>query len=136
MTCSIFKLALSWAMTHWRTSGKQTLAKPARNHLTTQSVTNLATQPENNLATQPENNLATQPENNLATQPEKQPGDTARKTTWRHSQKNHPYLTWRVGSTQWAGGHLHRKSAIEWRPSTNWLPSTPDPKTPLRNKPK
>ena len=43
---------------------KRTLAKPARNNLTTQSVTNLATQPE------------------------KQPGDTARKTTWRHSQKN------------------------------------------------
>ena len=65
LTCSIFKMALSWAMTHWRTSRKQTLAKPARKHLTTQSVTNLATQPENN----------------LATQPEKQPGDTARKTT-------------------------------------------------------
>ena len=93
---------------------KRTLAKPARNNLTTQSVTNLATQPEE----QPgdtvrkttwqhsqKNNLATQPEkqpgetarkttwrhsqkNNLATQPEKTPGDTTRKTTWRHSQKN------------------------------------------------
>ena len=57
--------------------------------------------------------------NNLATQPEKQPGDTARKTTWRHNQKNNPNQTWRVGSTQWAEGHLHRESAIEWRSSTN-----------------
>ena len=89
---------------------KRTLAKPARNNLTTQSVTNLATQPE------------------------KQPGDTARKTTWRHSQKNDPHQTWRVGST--AGGHLRRESAIEWRPSTNWLPSAPDPKPPPLNKPK
>ena len=91
---------------------KRTLAKPARNNLMTQSVTNLTTQPE------------------------KQPGYTARKTTWRHSQKNDLHQTWRVGSIRWTGGHLHRESAIEWRPSTNWLPSASDPKPPPLNKPK
>ena len=53
------------------------------------TVTNLATQPEK----QPGDTARKTPwrhsqKNNLATQPEKQPGDTARKTTWRHSQKN------------------------------------------------
>ena len=82
---------------------KRTLARPARNNLTTLSVTNLATQPE------------------------KQPGDTARKTT----------LTRPGGlAVHNEGGHLHRESAIEWRPSTNWLSSAPDPKPPLLNKPK
>ena len=128
-------LALSWAITHWRTSQKQTLAKPARNNLTTQSVPNLATQPEKQPGdTARKTTWRHSQKNNLAIQPEKQPGDTARKTTWRHSQKNDPHLTWRVGSTQWAGGHLHWESAIEWRPSTNWLPSAPDSKPPPLNK--
>ena len=49
-------LPLSWAITPLTNVRKRILAKPTRNHLTTQSVTNLATQPE------------------------KQPDDTARKT--------------------------------------------------------
>ena len=44
-------------------------------------------------------NLATQPTTTLATQPE-----------------NDPHQTWRVGSTRWAGGHLHRESAIDGVP--------------------
>ena len=61
--------------------------------------TNLATQPATTLATQPTITLATQPETTLATQPE-----------------NDPHQTWRVGSTRWAGGHLHRESAIDGAP--------------------
>ena len=72
--------------------------------------------------------LAKPAKNNLTTQSVKQPGDSARKTTWWHNQKTDPHQTWRVGSTQWTGGHLHRESATEWCPSTNWLSSALDPK--------
>ena len=55
----------------------------------TQSVTSLATQPEEQSGdTARKTTWRHNQKNNLATQPEKQPGDTARKTTWRHSQKN------------------------------------------------
>ena len=37
--------------------------------------------------------------------------------TWRYCQKpNLPQLTWRIGSTQWAGGHLRQELAIDDAP--------------------
>ena len=128
--------------THWRTTWrycqKTNPGKSARKTTWRHSQKNsLANQPKKQPGDTARNTTWRHSQkNNLATQPEIQSGDTARRTIWRHSWKNDLHQTWRVGSPQWVGGHLHRKSAIERRPSTNWLPSAPNPKPPPLNKPK
>ena len=63
--------------------------------------------------------LITQPEQpGTRTSAKTIPGNTARKTVYLVilPETKLPQPTWRIGSTQWAGGHLHQALAIDGVP--------------------